>query len=39
MYKNKPITFEAIQWIGDNEEEIKKLVGCGKVYNYLKDNG
>ena len=30
-YKNKPITFEAIQWTGNNEKEVEEFIGEGNV--------
>lgn len=30
-YKNKPFTIDAIQWTGDNEEEIEKFIGANHV--------
>lgn len=35
-YKSKPVIIEAIEWAGDNLEEIKKFVGdeAEKVFTY-----
>lgn len=31
-YTKKPVTIDAIQWGGDNIEDIKKFDGCDRVY-------
>lgn len=34
-YRKKPVEIEAIQWTGDNLDEIKKFMG---YYEYAKGN-
>lgn len=34
-YKKKPVTIEAVQWTGSNEEEIKDFVGVNAKFEYL----
>jgi len=37
-YKKKPVAIEALQWTGDNKDEIKEFVG-DKMYLRITDNG
>lgn len=35
QYKKKPVAIEAIQWTGDNLEEIKSFVGDALEYDII----
>lgn len=34
-YRRKPIVIDAIQWTGENDEEIKKFAGIKAKFSYL----
>lgn len=38
-YKTKPCEIEAIQWTGENLEEIEEFAKDGIEYNEVKDGG
>lgn len=38
-YRKKPVVIEAVQWTGNNEEEIKNFAGIYAKFKYLLCNG
>ena len=37
-YRKKPVVIEAVQWTGDNEEEIKRFAPVAAVFKYIMSN-
>ena len=35
-YRKKPVVIEAVQWTGENIEEILDFVGLDGIYDYLR---
>lgn len=38
-YRKKPVVVEAVQWTGDNEEEIRHLAGMAARFEYVVSEG
>ena len=38
-YRKKPVVVEAVQWTGDNEEEIKAFAGDAAMFEYVVNDG
>lgn len=37
-YRKKPVVIEAVQWAGNNEEEIKRFAPVAAVFKYIVSN-
>ena len=37
-FRKKPVIIEAVQWNGDNDEELKQFLGEKKFYHILNDS-
>ena len=38
-YRKKPVVVEAVQWTGENEDEIKKFCGLAAQFTYMPTEG
>ena len=38
-YRKKPVVVEAVQWTGENEDEIKKFCGLAAQFTYMPTKG
>lgn len=38
-YRKKPVVIEAVQWNGDNEEEIRNFARIAAVFKYVVSSG
>ena len=38
-YRKKPVVIEAVQWNGDNEEEIRRFAGIAAAFKYIVSRG